>query len=211
MTVFAQDYLRTLVSIRERCNQVYEKSKCGELTCFDVDESAFSTIVDHVEATTTRRYPQLDQIPPHSRLRHFDPTQMKELKASWDREEIDPVEKTRRLIDLVIVSVLVDAGAGQAWKYKTSDGALVGRSEGLALASFDMFAAGYFSSLDDVPGRVDGTVRNSLPNTDLLIFYFNSPRIRPSNYSTHGRGISSHGRQPHGGFGRPLKPLEMSG
>lgn len=157
MTVFPQDYLRTLASIRDRCKQVYEKSQRGELTCFDVDESAFPAIVDHVAATTTRRYPQLDQIPPHSRLRHFDPIQMQALKESWDKEEIEPVEQTRRLIDLVIVSVLVDAGAGQQWKYKTLQGESVGRSEGLALASFDMFSAGYFSSSKDLPGRVDGT------------------------------------------------------
>jgi hypothetical protein len=163
MTVLPQDYLRSLVSIRDRCNQVYEKSKHGELNSFDVDESALPAIVDHVAATTTRRFPQLDKIPPHSRLRHFNPTQMQELKARWDTEEIDPVEQTRRLIDLVIVSVLVDAGAGQSWKYKTSDGELIGRSEGLALASFDMFLKGYFSSSDDLPDRVDGNkniVRN---------------------------------------------------
>lgn len=156
MTLLPQDYLRSLVSIRERCNQVYEKSTCGELTSFDVDESALPAIVDHVTATTTRRFPDLNKIPPHSRLRHFNPTQMQELKARWENEEIDPVEQTRRLIDLVIVSVLVDAGAGQVWKYKTSDGELVGRSEGLALASFDMFMKGYFSSSDDLPDRVDG-------------------------------------------------------
>lgn len=156
MTVFPQDYLRSLVSIRERCKQVYEKSQRGELDCFEVDESALPAIVDHVTSTTIRRYPKLDQIPPHSRLRHFNPVQMEELKESWEKQEIDPVEKTRRLIDLVIVSVLVDAGAGQKWKYKTSEGELIGRSEGLALASFDMFSSGYFSSSADLPGRVDG-------------------------------------------------------
>lgn len=161
MTVFPQDYLRTLASIRERCNQVYEKSKSGELTCFDVEESALPAIVDHVAATTARRYPQLDKIPPHSRLRHFDPAQIKELKASWEEKRVDAVEQSRRLIDLVIVSVLVDAGAGQKWKYKTSSGEFVGRSEGLAIASYDMFLNGYFSSAHDLPDRVDGkSVRN---------------------------------------------------
>lgn len=211
MTVLPQDYLRTLVSIRERCNKVYEKSQRGELTCFDVDESAFPAIVDHVAATTTRRYPQLDQIPPHSRLRHFNPVQMQELKESWDKEEIDPVEKSRRLIDLVIVSVLVDAGAGQKWKYKSSDGEFVGRSEGLALASFDMFASGYFSSSETLPGRVDGKDREKYTYKCRLINFLFSPRTRPSKYSTHDQGISSHRRQPNGRFGRPLKPFETFG
>lgn len=160
MTVLPQDYLRTLVSIRDRCTQVYEKSKRGELTSFDVDESVLPAIVDHVAATTTRRYPDLDKIPPHSRLRHFAPNQVQSLKERWEKEEIDPVEQARRLIDLVIVSVLVDAGAGQVWRYKTKEGELVGRSEGLALASFDMFEAGYFSSSSDSPDRVDGNKNN---------------------------------------------------
>ncbi|KAI8093940.1 hypothetical protein BDF21DRAFT_330370 [Thamnidium elegans] len=155
MTVFPQDHLRTLASIRERCSQVYEKSKRGELTCFDIDESVLPTIVDHVASTTTRRYPQLDKILPHSRLRHFNPIQIKELKASWEEKGVDAVEQSRRLIDLVIVSVLVDAGAGQKWKYKTNNGEFIGRSEGLAIASYDMFLNGYFSSSRDLPDRVD--------------------------------------------------------
>jgi hypothetical protein len=69
---------------------------------------------------------------------------------------VDRVEQARRLIDLVLVSVLVDAGAGQVWKYTTEEGERIGRSEGLALASFDMFLNGYFSSSADVPDRVDG-------------------------------------------------------
>lgn len=157
MTLLPQDYLRTLKSIRERCSQVYEKGQRGELTCFELHENALPAIVDHVTETTQRRYPDLDKIPPHSRLRHFDAEQFKALRDRWQEQGVDAVEQARRLIDLVIVSVLVDAGAGQAWKYKAASGELVGRSEGLALASFDMFLEGYFSSSKQVLDRVDGT------------------------------------------------------
>jgi hypothetical protein len=156
MTVLPQDYLRTLKSIRQRCEQVYEKAKRNELLCFDIDETALPAIVDHVAVTTKRRYPDLDKIPPHSRLRHFNPSQIKDLRQQWESKHVDSVEQARRLIDLVIVSVLVDAGAGQQWRYKTKQGEIIGRSEGLALASFDMFSEGYFSSASDVPDRVDG-------------------------------------------------------
>ncbi|KAG2201614.1 hypothetical protein INT46_008793 [Mucor plumbeus] len=155
MTVLPQDYLRTLKSIRERCQQVYEKGQRGELTCFELHESALPDIIDHVVDTTKRRYPDLDKIPPHSRLRHFDPKQLQALQDRWQEQEVDAVEQARRLIDLVIVSVLVDAGAGQAWRYKARNGENIGRSEGLALASFDMFLDGYFSSSKNVPDRVD--------------------------------------------------------
>jgi hypothetical protein len=156
MTVLPQDYLRSLKSIRQRCEQVYEKAKRNELVCFEVDETALPAIVDHVAETTKRRYADLDKIPPHSRLRHFNPSQIQGLRQQWDSKHVDSVEQARRLIDLVIVSVLVDAGAGQQWRYKTKEGQAVGRSEGLALASFDMFSEGYFSSSTDVPDRVDG-------------------------------------------------------
>lgn len=155
MTVLPQDYLRTLPAIRERCSKVYEKAQKGELVYFDVDESALDKIVDHVVNTTTRRFPDLDTIPPHSRIRHFDPSELQQLKKQWKENNVDSIEQTRRLIDLVVVSVLVDAGAGQAWRYKTRSGDFVGRSEGLALASFDMFLDGYFSSssLDRADGK----------------------------------------------------------
>ncbi|KAG1217193.1 hypothetical protein G6F35_009378 [Rhizopus arrhizus] len=153
--MLVQDYLRSLVAVRERCMQVYEKSKEGGLKSFDINESALSDIVDHVVSTTTRRFPDLSKIPPHSRLRHFDYQQFEALRARWKQDGIDRIEQARRLIDLVVVSVLVDAGAGQVWKYATEKGDKVGRSEGLALASFDMFLKGYFSSSSNVLDRVD--------------------------------------------------------
>ncbi|KAI8332707.1 hypothetical protein EDC96DRAFT_526387 [Choanephora cucurbitarum] len=153
MTILPQDYLRSLKAIRERCEKVYEAPE--KLIAFDIDESRLPAIVDHVTNTTTRRFPQLDQIPPHSRLRHFDSLQLQSLRDQWAQQGVDQVEQARRLVDLVIVSVLVDAGAGQVWKYKTKSGVSIGRSEGLALASFDMFLQGYFSSQNEVPDSVD--------------------------------------------------------
>jgi hypothetical protein len=54
--------------------------------------------------------------------------------------------------------VLLDAGAGPVWKYKEKETGLVyGRSEGLAIASLDMFKAGMFSSSVECPLRADGS------------------------------------------------------
>ncbi|KAI9025110.1 hypothetical protein CLU79DRAFT_746299 [Phycomyces nitens] len=158
MTVLPQNYLRTLDSIRERCGQVYDKGQKGQLDFFDVDDSKLPQIVDHVASLTKRRFPDLSTIPPHSRLRHFGINdgvdRLQNIRETrW--KSLDKVESARRLVDLVIVSVLVDAGAGQTWKYKAKDGQFIGRSEGLAVASFDMFAEGYFSSSKEVPDRVD--------------------------------------------------------
>ena len=53
---------------------------------------------------------------------------------------MDSTEKCRRLIDLFLVSVLLDAGAGTRWSYKsTENGRIYRRSEGIAVASLEMF------------------------------------------------------------------------
>ncbi|KAI9316610.1 hypothetical protein BX666DRAFT_2019233 [Dichotomocladium elegans] len=146
MTIPPQDYLRTLDAIRDRCYQVYDKAKAGGLLYFDIDESKLPAVVDHVEDLTHRRFPDLSTIPPHSRLRHFGKEYNAWLATKQAKTQQDKIELARKLVDLVIVSVLVDAGAGEVWRYQTQDGSRVGRSEGLALASVDMFLAGYFSS-----------------------------------------------------------------
>jgi hypothetical protein len=75
--------------------------------------------------------------------------------ATWPKSVSDQ-ERTRRLIDLFLVSVLLDAGAGQKWSYKSKEsGKIYRRSEGLAVASLEMFKAGAFSSNPNEPCQVD--------------------------------------------------------
>ncbi|KAI9255211.1 hypothetical protein BDA99DRAFT_442425 [Phascolomyces articulosus] len=149
MTILPQDYLRTLSSIRDRCYQVYEKAQQGKLCYFDIDETKIDKIVDHIEDLTHRRFSDVSKIPPHSRLRHLGETY-----EEWRSKQEPGIELARKMVDLVIVSVLVDAGAGQQWKYTKKDGKQIGRSEGLAIASVDMFLKGYFAG-DDATDHVD--------------------------------------------------------
>ena len=70
---------------------------------------------------------------------------------------MDNQERTRRLIDLFVVSVLLDAGSGAQWSYRSKEsGRFYRRSEGLAVASLEMFKIGMFSSDPDQPCQVDG-------------------------------------------------------
>lgn len=103
------------------------------------------------------------EIPPHGRWQHFDVggvSRVDLLVTSWRREPgLDDVEITRRLIDLFFVSVLLDAGAGDVWRFKEQDtGQEITRSEGIAVASLHMFEAGAFSSDPQSKQRVDGRV-----------------------------------------------------
>jgi hypothetical protein len=67
------------------------------------------------------------------------------------------------------VSVLLDAGAGLAWRFNDAEsGRLIGRSEGLALASLAMFRDGAFSAHPSDPLRADGSVLARLSEQSLL-------------------------------------------
>ena len=67
------------------------------------------------------------------------------------------------MIDLFVVSVLLDAGAGAKWQYKSKEsGKIYRRSEGLAVASLEMFKSGAFSSNPAAPHQVDGKALKSL-------------------------------------------------
>jgi len=111
--------------------------------------------------------PDYHKIPPHGRWQHFEVggrPRVDQLLQSWN--DVDITEKTKRLLDLFLVSVLLDAGAGTRWSYKSKDnGRIYRRSEGLAVASLDMFRDGVFSSDPKNPFRVDGAALKQLtPN-----------------------------------------------
>ena len=68
----------------------------------------------------------------------------------------DPAERGRAAFDLAITSVLLDAGAGAAWRYRdAATGAELARSEGLAIASLRLFESGALSSDPAAPLRAD--------------------------------------------------------
>jgi hypothetical protein len=147
-----QKMLFQLPTIRERCGKLYNLAQRGLLSHFILDESKLQKAVDLTVDVILRTYPLLD-IPAHSRTRHFKKTSLENLQNSWPG---DAVEKTRRMVDLCTVSVLLDAGAGPDWKYVSpTDGQLYTRSEGLGQASLDMFAEGVFSSDPAVKSRAN--------------------------------------------------------
>ncbi|KAJ1564126.1 hypothetical protein HK096_009494, partial [Nowakowskiella sp. JEL0078] len=136
-------YLRSLQAIRERTTLLLTHP--DKLRHFTVVDSQISDVVEFVLSLIKRDYKVPADIPPHSRWRHFEASttatpidRITPLMASWD---VDATEKCRRLLDLFVVSVLLDAGAGDSWHYGD-----YARSEGLALASLDWFSKGGFSS-----------------------------------------------------------------
>ncbi|KAK2880138.1 hypothetical protein FQN49_000517 [Arthroderma sp. PD_2] len=153
-------FLRSIHAVRQRSNLVMAKAKKGQLNHFDVDMSKFKTTAQYIVSIIKRDYaPDFHNIPDHGRWQHFDvggKPRVNQLLQSWP-STIDALERGRRLIDLFLISVLLDAGAGNSWSYKSKEsGKVYRRSEGLAVASLEMFKAGMFSSDPTEPCQVDG-------------------------------------------------------
>lgn len=140
-------YLRSPQAIRERCGQLFELACADQLAHFRCDLSQIDRVADYVIDQTRRQYSDL-QIPFHSRWRHFEVGGIDRLaQLEHQLAGSSPLEIARAKFDLVIPSVLLDAGAGAAWQYREAEtGLQFGRSEGLAIASFRLFAQGKFSS-----------------------------------------------------------------
>ncbi len=137
-------YLFTPVAIRETTKRIYDLALSGK-TNFIIHEDKVSDCAELVLEVTKKNYPELD-IPFHSRWGHFKVGGI-DREATLDKKisHFDKLEQARIKLELVIASVLLDAGAGPAWKYIEGEHTF-NRSEGLAVASFDLFMAGAFAS-----------------------------------------------------------------
>jgi hypothetical protein len=140
--------LRSTRAIRERAAVLTERARAGGSPWFTVHEDELGSAATLIAEVTRGNYPDL-QIPFHSRWRHFE-------AGGLDRNGLLTGADDKAMVDLTVVSVLLDAGAGPDWSYLEPDtGLRFGRSEGLGVASFHAFAAGLFSSDRDDPLRVD--------------------------------------------------------
>lgn len=157
-------------AVRERAREMLELGLADRLPHFRVDLDRLAPLSNYVANVIRDRYPSYD-IPLHARWRHFvvagrnvwaDVVQ----HAAWR----DAAARARAEFDLAIVSVLLDAGAGPAWRYNDAlTGVALGRSEGLALASLRMFERGVFSSDPRNPLRADAARLASITADELAV------------------------------------------
>ncbi len=130
--------------IRSRAQAIYQLALNGQ-THFAIHEEKLAEVSDFVLQVIAENYPDKN-VPYHSRWRHFEVGNQSQLNALREYEQsLTTIERAKLGIDLILPSVLVDAGAGPDWQYSSSNSLTLGRSEGLGLASLDMFLAGGFS------------------------------------------------------------------
>ena len=140
-------------AVRQRCREMLDACERGALPHFVLDARRLGAAADYVADEVRRNYPSLD-IPFHSRWRHFEAGGIDRITLLLDG--IEGPERARIRFDLAVTSVLLDAGAGTAWRW-TEPGARVelARSEGLGVASLHLFASGALSSDPAQPLRAD--------------------------------------------------------
>ncbi|MEO1133156.1 MAG: URC4/urg3 family protein [Cyanobacteria bacterium J06639_1] len=166
-------YLRTPQAIRDRSTFLFERCLQNELDHFTCDLSRLDEVVDRVLAVTRDRYPTLE-IPFHSRWRHFsvgERDRLAQLQAAFPdsaSQTTEAIALAKAEIDLAVTSVLLDAGAGAAWRYVEPETDMTwARSEGLAVASFHAFRQGLFSANPDRPWQANASKLRSLSEADL--------------------------------------------
>ena len=108
-------------AVRQTTTAVLDAALNGDkLQAWSVDMSKLDAVVDFVAETCEMNYPgqPLSAIPYHARWRHFEAGKIDRRAAALESGALnDDLEGLRAQLDLVVVSVLLDAGAGSSWKY----------------------------------------------------------------------------------------------
>ncbi|GAA0740875.1 URC4/urg3 family protein [Ideonella azotifigens] len=208
--------LRSTTTIRERCGNILAAADAGQSRHFTVQRSRLEAAAQLVEQVTRRQYPDL-RIPYHSRWRHFESGGV-DRKGELDAllAGRDAAAQARARIDLTLVSVLLDAGAGPQWRYaEVASGQSFNRSEGLGVASFRAFLQGLFSSDASDPLRVDAAALQRVDEAALAAVFqvsADNPLVGLAGRATLLRGLGDTlAAQPaaFGLEGRPGRLLDL--
>jgi hypothetical protein len=127
--------LLSAAAVRERAHEMLGLALEGRVEGWAVDLDRLDAAADLTAKVTREAYADL-AIPFHARWRHF-------VAGEPRLPEGDRSERARAAFDLVILSVLLDAGTGPGWSFTDpAGGGTFARSEGLAVASQRMIESG---------------------------------------------------------------------
>lgn len=127
--------LLTAAAVRERGHEMLEHALDGRVEGWTVDLGRLYDAAELTAKVTREAYPDL-AIPFHARWRHF-------VAGEPRLPEGDKAARARAAFDLVILSVLLDAGTGPGWSFSDPvGGRTFTRSEGLAVASQRLVESG---------------------------------------------------------------------
>lgn len=155
-------------AVRERSHLLLELGLQGELEHFSVNLRGLKEAARRTLAAIDNSYPDR-QIPFHARWRHFETGGVDRwAMLAGARRFSDVKGMGRAACDLAIVSSLLDAAAGDNWRYEEAiTGETFTHSEGLAIGSLSMFSAGFFSDDPLDPLRADAIALFRLSEDEL--------------------------------------------
>ena len=157
--VAAAAWLCTAEAVRSRAGAMLALAEADGLRHFAVDLARLDDAAAYVASVVRSAYPDL-RIPYHARWRHF-------AAGGTDRwgplgarlADGDAAEAAWARVELCVVGVLLDAGAG-GWRYtEPGTGLTFSRSEGLAVASLRAFEAGLFAADGGMRADAGGLAR----------------------------------------------------
>ncbi len=154
--------------VREQSERIFELA-IQQKTHFNIHLDQMDKCAQFVVETINQNYPDLN-IPFHSRWGHFKVGGVD--RISFLNKKLEPLpirDRVRAKLDLAIVSVLLDAGAGMEWSYNDVNAKKYSKSEGLAVASFNLFLQGFFSSDKKNNLRVDAEKLISIKPSDIAL------------------------------------------
>ena len=148
-------------AVRTHCEEIMAFVAAGKSPHFLWHPERLPETAAYVADVIRERYPDL-KVPYHSRWRHFEAGGVDRWsKIATDHNLVGhdkTIEGVKARIDLVIPSVLLDAGAGAAWRFSdAATGQTLTRSEGLGVASLALFCSGALSDDPSQPLRSDAT------------------------------------------------------
>lgn len=158
-------------AVRERCEEIFAHASRGNSQYFVWHAEQLPSTAAYVCEVIRDRYPDL-KVPYHSRWRHFEAggvDRWSKLAAKHGlARDANLVERVKARIDLIIPSVLLDAGAGADWRYfDAATGQTLARSEGLGVASLALFETGALSALPSQPLRCDAAALARIGPQDI--------------------------------------------
>jgi len=154
------EQLLSAQAVRDAANSMFRLAQAWRLPQWSLDMSRMDAAADLTAETVRANYPDL-KVPFHARWRHFN-AGGRDLWAEADKPS-DPTELGRAAFNLIIPSVLLDAGAGAGWRYRDVTGAELARSEGLGVASLRMWQSG---ALDDLSAVTATAVADAFQVSD---------------------------------------------
>ncbi|HEY0131754.1 MAG TPA: DUF1688 family protein [Allosphingosinicella sp.] len=143
--------LLTAAAVRERAHEMLDLALEGGVDGWAVDLGRLDSAAELTARVTREAYPDL-AIPFHARWRHF-------VAGEPRLPGTGGAARARAAFDLVILSVLLDAGTGPGWRFADPvSGETFTRSEGLAVASQRLVETGALGTSGAALEALDGEI-----------------------------------------------------